>query len=504
MFRSIFSVAEKHIYITTAILSLLTSLWLFSSRDIISRDAVIYVSAAQELLDHGLAAALHIYYWPFYYIVIAAFHTITGFSIEISAYLLTILLETVISVAFVKVYEKIAFDGARLWVAMLFILTFVTLNDYKGDIWREYGFWAFSLLAIYQFISYFQTHKKANAYLWQLFILVATLFRTEGIAFAALAPFYFLFIRRQSFSERIKNVLILNSFFYSAGLIAIAAALASSQLQALIINNLPFQIIYLSPKDILGNFNLAADNFSKYVLPFDYSEGYSHFIIGSGLLSMLMFKLISNFNLVYFGIWLTGSYQRWIHKKAESNIIYYFASIALLVLLVFITTRLFVSTRYTVFLLLLIGLVFIQYLDYILYYLKQHKKKFLLIALGIFIAAQYLDSIITTGAKKFPIQQGGVWLAEQVKADDKIACNEKRFDYYTGQQCLLENERFYDNYEQTDINYLRDNNIAYLILWLKHKNTTMLKQLKHDDDLILLKTYKNKDGDMSLIFRVKE
>ena len=504
MFKTILNTAEKHIYITTAFLSLLISLWLFASRDIISRDAVLYVKAAQAFLDSGIAAAFKVWPWPFYSIAIAFIHKLTGLSLEYSAYVLTILLETIISVTFVKLYAKIAFDGARLWVAMLFILTFVTLNDYKGDIWREYGFWAFGLLAIYQFILYFQTHNKVNALLWQLCIFTATLFRTEAVIFAVLAPFYFLFIQNNSFTERIKNVLTLNSIFYSAGLISIIIILLSSQLQEIILNNLPHQIVYFSPNEIFGNFNLAADNFVKHVLPFDYSEGYSHLIIGTGLLSMLIFKLIKNFSLVYLGIWLTGSYKHWINNKQESNIIYYFASIALLILLVFITSRLFVSTRYTVFLLLLIGLIFSQYLDYLICYLNQPKHRIWLIALSIFIAIQFLDSIISTGAKKFPIQYSGEWLAQQIKPGDKIACNEGRFTYYSRQNCMLQNKRFYDNYNQSDIQYLKDNNFTYLLLWIKHKNTAMLKTLKDDNNLILLKSFKNKKDDVGLVFKIKD
>ena len=147
MFKTILDTVEKHIYITTAFLSLLISLWLFASRDIISRDALLYVIAAQAFLNDGIGAAFKVWAWPFYSITFAVIHKITGLSLEHSAYSLTILFETIISVTFVKLYAKITFDGARLWVAMLFILTFVTLNDYKGDIWREYGFWAFGLMS---------------------------------------------------------------------------------------------------------------------------------------------------------------------------------------------------------------------------------------------------------------------------------------------------------------------------------------------------------------------
>lgn len=504
MLKIIKQLTEQHIYATTAFLSLLISLWLFISRDIISRDAVLYVNTAQAFLDGGIGAAFKTWGWPFYSIAIAITHKITGLSLELSAHVLTVILETIISLSFVRLYTVIAFDKARLWVAMLFILTFVTLSNYKGDIWREYGFWAFSLIAIYQFVLYYQTHKTVNAFLWQLCIFIATLFRIEGAIFAILAPFYVLFLSQYSFSERIKHLLTLNFIFYSVGFLAVITILLSSQLQSIILNNLPPQIVYFSPAEIFGAFNEAADNLEKYVLPFKYSEEYSYLIIGSGLLTMLLFKLISSFNVIYLGIWLTGTYKHWVDTKTESRIIYYFASIALLILIVFITYRLFVSTRYTVFLLLLIGLIFTQYLDYFIAYLHQNKHRNWLIALSIFIAIQFLDSIISTGAKKFPMQYSGEWLVQHIQPGEKIACNESRFTYYSKQNCLLGKERFYSDYNDADIQFLKQNHYSYLLLWVKHKNTALLAKLENDKNLTLLKQFHNKKDDVAMVFKIKD
>ncbi len=502
MLNTIIKIAERHIYLTTTLLSLLVSIGLFASRDIISRDAILYTEGAQAFLEHGFMASFKVWGWPFYSILLAIIHKITGFSFELSAYFLTIILETVISVTFVKLYSKVAFNDARLWVAMLFILTFATFNDYKADIWREYGFWAFGLIAIYQFVLYFQERKITNAILWQISICATTLFRVEGIVFVVLAPFYFLLISSNGLAEKIKNVVTLNSIFYSAGLLAVFVVLSSTQLQELILNNLPPQIVYLSPSDIFGHFDLAADNFIKYVLPFDYSADYTHFMLASGLIAMLVYKLINNLTVVYFGIWLTGIYKGWINNKKELQIIYYFAFLALLILLIFILSRLFVSTRYTVFLLLLIGLIFTQHLDYLLSYLSRQPRKIWLTVLLTFISFQFLDSVITTGAKKTPIKQSSEWLVQQIKPEDKIACNEKRFAYYSKHKCLLSKKYLYKNYKRSDVKRLKKNNFRYLLLWVNHKNKKMLNALEEDNNLKLLKSFKNKKGDAGLVFQI--
>ncbi len=496
-------ILEKHIYLISALLSLLISLWLFASNDIISRDATVYIEVAQAFHSGGISAAFAVWKWPFYSIVIDIVHQLTGLGFDHSAYLLTIIFETVITVTFVKVYSKIAFDGARLWVAMLFILTFLALNDYKADIIRGYGFWAFTLIAVYQFITYFQTKCKSSAFLWQISIIIAALFRPEAVVFAALAPLYFLFNRDSSLVENIKQLLMLHSVFYLVGFLAMGVIASSNQIRDAIFSNLPAQVDYFSPEKIFYNFNVAVENFIQYVLPFDYSARYSYLILASGLLSMLLFKLVNNLTLIYSGIWLTGSYKRWINLKQESYIIYYFAFIAFLILGVFITSKLFISSRYTVLLLLLIGLIISQYLDYLIAYLNEQKKVVGLSLLSIFIAFQFLDGVISTGAKKTPIKQSAEWVIGVIKPGDRVACNEMRYAHYTQQKCFLADNRFYKSYSSSDIQFLKNNNYTYLLLWVKHKNSKMLKLLEQDDNLVPLKRFENRKKDVGLVYKIK-
>ena len=79
---------------------------------------------------------------------------------------LSLVIGAIVCVVFVKIYSRIAFAEARLWVAVLFIITFNCFNNYRGDIIRGYGFWAFTLLAINYYLSFYQAEKKINAIKW--------------------------------------------------------------------------------------------------------------------------------------------------------------------------------------------------------------------------------------------------------------------------------------------------------------------------------------------------
>jgi len=66
MFKMLARIAEKHIYITTAVLSVLISSWLFVSGDIISRDSLLYVQVANAFLNDGVAGAFNVWGWQYY------------------------------------------------------------------------------------------------------------------------------------------------------------------------------------------------------------------------------------------------------------------------------------------------------------------------------------------------------------------------------------------------------------------------------------------------------
>jgi|GEM_PF-1754973 len=498
----IFGLIEDHILLFTAFFSLLISAWLFVFSDIISRDSILYIEASQAYLEGGISDTFKIYSWPFYSVLIASFHNFTSLSLEHSAYLLSAICELLICVIFVKIYAKIAFHGAHNWVAAVFILSFEFFNSYRVDIIRDYGFWAFSLLALYHFILYYQNNKKIDALLWQASISIAILFRPEAIVFAILAPLYFIIPTKNNSLYRIKNILTLNSIFIFIGIALIILFFVSGQFQTIILNNLPTQIHYFSLQSISQNFNLAAENFVKYVLPFDYSARYAYLILASGLITMILVKIFGNFTLIYSGIFLTGIYNRWIEPKKESKIIYYFASLSFLILLVFVSSRLFLSSRYTVFLILLLGLVFVQYLDYLIYYLHSKKKFLWLSLLFVFIFSQFLDGIIIT-AKKLPIKYISQYTYENIPLDNKIACNDKRHVFYTHNNCKFK-KRIKDNFNDNTSLELQQQGFDYLLIWVNRKNSDILHKLENDDNLDLIKKYTNNRNDSSLLYKINK
>ncbi len=60
---------EKQLILLTAFFSVLLSIWLIVSNDIISRDSTLYIKIAQTFLDDGAIEAFKLWGWPFYSIL---------------------------------------------------------------------------------------------------------------------------------------------------------------------------------------------------------------------------------------------------------------------------------------------------------------------------------------------------------------------------------------------------------------------------------------------------
>ncbi len=479
----------QHHFIVTVLLSLVISIWTIATNDIIARDSVLYLKTAQYFLDNGIEVAFDTYNWAFYSLFIAFIHQITHLTLEHSAYLNTLIMEALCCVTFIKIVHLIHPKKA-LWIALLFILTFPIFNEYRGGILRGSGFWAFSLIALYQFLLFYQSGHIHHALFWQIAIFIAFLFRPEALVFAFLAPFYFIFLLQQSWRWRLRQILLLNSLLYPLGLILISLFLFSSEIKTGVLHHLPIQLDYLLIQKVSASFSIATENFAKYVLPFDYSKKYSTLILSSGLLMMLFYRIISSFGFIYTGIAIQGIYKKQSSFNPLHWIIIYFIGIALLIVIVFVGSRLFISPRYLVLLSLLLGLLVIPYIETIYQQFKISKNRFALkLFYGYFILIS-LHHLVSISAKKTPIKEASFYFNEIQQQGETVACNEPRFEYYTHFSC-----RIVTTWQEAARH-------DYLLLWLKPKQFNIKAILDQDKTVKLITSFHNKTGSEALLYSI--
>ena len=119
--------------------------------------------------------------------------------------LFTSLLYAVLCVGFVDTSRLLGAKAGVATFAALVILLHPLLNDSRTDILGEAGYWAFSLLALQQLISYNRNLGWSSQLRWLAYTGIAGLFSAEGLLFTVLTPLVLLFTlpRRQ----RLKGML---------------------------------------------------------------------------------------------------------------------------------------------------------------------------------------------------------------------------------------------------------------------------------------------------------
>jgi hypothetical protein len=486
------------VYWGVAIASGILSLYRIATRDLINGDGIRYIGLAKTFLNEGLGSAIDVYHWPFYSILIGLVHRITGLGFEDAASLLNLLFLMIVCVVFVRIYEEISGKQARIWVAALLILALPILNDYRGFVIRDYGFWAFMLLALFYFIRYSRSPGLMNALRWQFSIALAILFRVEGIAFLILAPFFFLFIAGER--HRIHfHIARLNGMFISLSTIALIFMLVSGALSNI---ELPYQLsYYTSPTVLIGAVDAEAEMMfgrNRFMSSVDDAR----LILASGVLVLVLVKVLSNISLPFLAVWGYGVYRRWLQLTRESRVVVYFAATGFLALIPVAGNFFFLSSRHTVFAVLCISLITFQYVDYLLRELSSRQQRRWYAAAWIIILALFLDGVISGGSSKENIRVAGEWLKTEMVEEGKIACNEARLEFYSDQRCKW---IAIDKTGPVDaINELKKEGYTSILLWVDRKNETLRSAVDGDAALVLEKEFPNSKGSSVRLYSVQQ
>jgi len=186
----------------------------------INPDTVLYLEQGRLFALGEWRQAVNVFNWPLYGACIAAVHKITSFNIHQSAQLLNMLFFGIATFSFLSII-KLADGNNRtllLGAALLFSSQYI-VGDALEMLMRDQGFWAFYLTAILFFIRYCLHQKFTDALLWQVSIIIATLFRIEAILYLILLPLFYIALNAGSLKQRIAKIFNSYSLSIFAGII---------------------------------------------------------------------------------------------------------------------------------------------------------------------------------------------------------------------------------------------------------------------------------------------
>jgi hypothetical protein len=151
----------------------------------LNMDGMLYVETARVFLSDGFATALDVFYWPFFPVVMAWVADTTGLGLEASGHLLDAAFLAATCGLLVSAAARV-YPGTG-WYACVVILVAPGINGYRDEMLREFGAWAFAVLALWLALRWDELPRWRIAIAVHAAIVLAALFRPEAaVLFPAL------------------------------------------------------------------------------------------------------------------------------------------------------------------------------------------------------------------------------------------------------------------------------------------------------------------------------
>jgi hypothetical protein len=433
---------------------------------VLSGDSVLYLQTATIYLNQGLQGAIDSFSWPFISILIGLTHQVTGMSLALTGHVIIAIFYALLTCTFISIVRELGGSQKVQLLAMLVIIIFPTINDYRSYITRDAGYWLFSLVSLLQLLRFVIYDRYRHAIGWLLSISLAISFRTEGLFLAALSPLTILADGHLEIRQRIKNTIYLYAPLVCIGLIAVAVTLATPALneklriisQLANINTFFFELHSYVSQQINHYASVTAN-------PFIASDMDVIFI--SGLLGLGLFTPLHALTLPYL-ILLGWPVVKKVAPPLKLQIypVSYFL-IALGYLLLFSFKRHYITDRYSVMGVLSLMLLLPFYIDRIWgFYSKISSKiSWQKVIMVILLLYSGLDSMISSGSSKEYISKAAYWVSANAPAESSFMTNHAHIAF-AGKRC------YPDCFERDTIAFfsrVKDRDVNYLAFRLKHK-----------------------------------
>ena len=229
--------------------SLLLSLIAALGAATIGRDAAFYLDIALTFEESGWRAAYERFNWPWYSILIGSLHKLTALPLIPLAYIVNALFMAATCALLVKLVQD-RFPAAAWW-ACLVVLAMPAFNDYRDDIWREFGFWFFCVLALYAAVIW--SERGGWWYVLAIYVAIslAALFRLEALFLvAAICSWQALSIRNRAGLFKAVQIAV-----PPAGFLVVGSLLLLTFLDESSFSRLMFYLKLLNPLYIAESFD---------------------------------------------------------------------------------------------------------------------------------------------------------------------------------------------------------------------------------------------------------
>ena len=408
-------------------LSMALSAWLIAIDPVLNRDAILYLRSADAYLQDGLVASLQLYGRPLLSVCFALVHQLTGLPLVFAGLLLTSLYYALFCVAFVATVKTLGGDRRIQILAAAVVLSHPALNDQRSAIVRDPAYWGLVLLAFRELLLYLQRPVLRHQLRWSCYILLASLFRFEGLFFAVLAPLSLL--ATKDFSHRWRHSLQL----WMPNILVLIAALTCLLL---------FQDSFGQGGGIgtyLGRLQAFPDSFGEMAAATadtmldKHSREHASIAVLAGLAAILAINICRALSWPWVVVLLWGAGGKRVVRLRHDDAVLLWAHllICLLYLALFTLINRFMLERYasqfTIFALLFLPFV----LDSMLRKGRRPLQRWLVVGL---LLAMSLDSVHNNDYRKAYLRDAANWLQHHTPEQASLISNSHYLAYFSGRQ----------------------------------------------------------------------
>ena len=413
------------------LLSIIATLIVFLQQGEINRDGIMYLTQSQFIVEGNWGRAMEIYNWPFFSILIAGLHQLTGLSLQYAAHMINVALYVLASFFFIKNVSLVSQNKTPVVFATLVLLTSIPLmDDYLSMVLRDQGQWAGFMMGVYGYLRWIKSPQWTWAVLWQVGFLFGTLFRPECLMFNILLPLtHQLFIVKteriklflQSVSIPLLGLLLLPMLWFMFNIDASSIDLA--RLNEIITRPTRFLNTMLQPLAI------ETQNYYLRVLIADFATSFKYFFLSY----VVVYKWAAGLGLLHLFLFGYAIQQRLILSPYLQALAIFFVLTSTITIINLYTTfvianRYWVMNFWIVYIIAAIGL---GHLWQSIQHSKHPKQSWMKWGLVSVLAIYFLNIIIDKPETHYE-QQAGQWVKDQHLDLNNIYFNQRRVAYYAG------------------------------------------------------------------------
>lgn len=385
----------------------------------VGKDGALYLDIAERIGSAGVVEAWKGFDWPWYPLLLAGTHKVTGLSYEAAAYAWNTLFIAGTCGLLVDSVRRIA-PGAEWW-ACLAVLSMPAMNQFRSDIIRECGFWFFCSLALWLALRCREDARWSRLLAACMAVGLAALFRLEAVV---VLPALLLCTLPELLRARWHpGLAVAVALLLTVALVVLGIFLARDAVNS---QRVSYFMELIDPRMVFGSFNQLAGQFSRSLVN-PYSADEAGRIIFFGFTASLLIKLVHLMGPVAL-VWVSpSSWSAWKDYGRRFTPAAWIALCYITILMVFYIRAQFVNGRYLSFLdLLLVPLLALACWRFSMRHPRLGKC---IAALALVVM---LGNVISLGAPKTHYLEAAKWVAGHTDPTASVFYEDGRIGYYAG------------------------------------------------------------------------